>query len=419
MRSFAFAAIAAFAAAAEEQENLYHTYGPHYGGVYGAHYGDHAVYTSEHADYGVEPWESHVPIHAVHEEVAHVGPVYHEEKFHHYAAPYHYSDSYYHAPVEEYHTAAYHVPYHHGMHHFAPSAHLERHYEGYHLPAHHKSTYYIAPEHTAYEVAHSHDVVTAAMPHATTTTTTTTYGDDYGYAGVHPYAADTYHSVDVVGAHPYGAYGDYGYGAHAAYDVAPAVHEVHETYAAPVVHEVHDTYVAPSVPAAYAAHHDIDRQYTYGAGLRDTFVADHQPHDFGATTYAGEHGYGYYGPEHHVYEDVHDLHYEPYQKSTHEKKKEATPVLGLDASKPAKKEAKKEAKKNESDNVWRDYRAEPTTYQGQTTYHSFRNESEEPVQNNEEENFYQDYRHEPQKKTYSRYQWLETQNNGGTTGFLQ
>merc|ERR1719189_2079520 len=158
MRSFAFAAIVAVATAAEEQENLYHSpygYGPHYGGVYGAHYGDHAVYTPEHADYGVEPWESRVPIHAVHEEVAHVGPVLHEEKFHHYAAPYHYSDGYYHAPVAaEYHTTSYHVPYHHGMPHFAPSAHLER-------------PYYIAPEHTAYEIAHPHAAgyVTAHMPH--------------------------------------------------------------------------------------------------------------------------------------------------------------------------------------------------------------------------------------------------------------
>ena len=373
MRSFAFAAIAAFAAAAEEQENLYHTYGPHYGGVYGAHYAEHTVYNPEHVIHEAEPWESRVPIHAVHEEVAHVGPVVHEE-VHHYAEPYHYSDGYYHhAPVtEEYHTTTY----HHGMPHFAPAAHLERHYEGYHVPAHHKSTYYIPPEHTAYEVAHAG--VVAAMPHATTTTTTTTYGDDYGY-GVHPYAADTYHSVAVEEHHPYGDYG------------------VHETYVAPVhhaydvapVHEVHDTYVDP-IHDAYVGHHDLGdlhREFTYGAGLRDTYVEDHEPHAFGAETYStttyGDHGYGYYGGEHHVYEDVHDLHYEPYQhhdKSHHEDPHhQDTPKLGLDATKKtekkeAKKETKKEAKKNESDNYYQDYRAEPYLYQGQATYHSIRNE---------------------------------------------
>ena len=369
MRSFAFAAIVAVATAAEEQENLYHSYGygPHYGGVYGAHYGDHAVYTPEHADYGVEPWESRVPIHAVHEEVAHVGPVLHEE--HHYAAPYHYSDGFYHAPVAEYHTTAYHAPYYHGMPHFAAAPHLERHYEGYHVPAHHKSTYYIPPEHTAYEISHPVGVH-YGMPHATTTTTTTTYGDDYGY-GHHPYAAyadhnvDTFHSTEVVEPHLYGDYGvSHAYGD--AY-VAPVHHEIHDTYVAPVHdtyvdygHLPHDTYVDHEIGLhdTVATHdiHDLHKTYTYGAGLRDTFIADHEPHAFGATTTTTYGDHGYYGGEHHVYEDVHDLHYEPYQhheKSKHDKPKEAaTPVLGLDAAKPEKK-AKKDAKKNESDeNVW-------------------------------------------------------------------
>ena len=70
-----------------------------------------------------------------------------------------------------------------------------------------------------------------------------------------------------------------------------------------VDHEIglHDTVATHDI-------HDLHKTYTYGAGLRDTFIADHEPHAFGATTTTTYGDHGYYGGEHHVYEDVHDLH---------------------------------------------------------------------------------------------------------------
>ena len=173
MRSFAFAAIAAFAAAAEEQENLYHTYGPHYygrdvtpyeytHGPYQHHESRYPAYA--HAAYVAADHSAHRVLQHKFDDAHDVTPVpYHEhavlkavdrpesrsyesmpfranqngaeekDNYYHYAthvSPYHGYAAYgahpaYHG-VAAYHypaTAAYHYPAHAGYHYPAYATH--------------------------------------------------------------------------------------------------------------------------------------------------------------------------------------------------------------------------------------------------------------------------------------------------------